>query len=467
MSVTKYLEIDSSFRDRNKNPNVAEFEIPISISGTKGRNDALDPVSLASPILHWKGNNLDLITSSGSVSITVSSTNENDKLSFINTGSKFNVSAPSGTLHKTKNYYSNLVATNTNSGLKRRIVCYEFIGTDSLGNEKAIITLRSGFGDGLSSGDVIQIDDPSDFTDLENSILFIPNGVEGSNRYVECILYNQTRNEYRNISNYDGITKTVKISGPVITGWETSDKFCLRKIPPCCYGVISSAEVSSIVLEETQSSSNNIYYHYFIRMTSGVTENEIRYISSYDGVTKTLNLTKPFTTGVPSGGDTYEILQFSYDNAYPFVYSGDLSATHEEECYEIELMNVVIPNKTLKNGYGDRVAYYPYCYVELVNVSGSSAGNRNIIYSNNPNSVKSLFRTVVYDTSNPANTNFVKLSGGGMSQSIKFKPNDTLKFSLKLHNGDLYIPDELDTVSPLEPNPCLQVSACFSIKKLR
>ena len=70
-------------------------------------------------------------------------------------------------------------------------------------------------------------------------------------------------------------------------------------------------------------------------------------------------------------------------------------------CYEISLLNLVLPNTTLVSGFGGRIAFYPYVYVELENVSASSGRNQGIIYSNNPNAIKALFRAAIKDVPNP------------------------------------------------------------------
>ena len=77
---------------------------------------------------------------------------------------------------------------------------------------------------------------------------------------------------------------------------------------------------------------------------------------------------------------------FSYDNEVPFTYTGSLVSQQEMVCYEVELLNLILPNRTLKSG--GRSAFYPFFYVELQNISSSSAGTKNIIYSNNPNSTR-------------------------------------------------------------------------------
>ena len=61
MSIKNYLEIDSTYRNRNKWPLAGEFEIPISQTGRKDRLYAVDPVSLEASIRDWTGNMLSLI----------------------------------------------------------------------------------------------------------------------------------------------------------------------------------------------------------------------------------------------------------------------------------------------------------------------------------------------------------------------------------------------------------------------
>ena len=135
-------------------------------------------------------------------------------------------------------------------------------------------------------------------------------------------------------------------------------------------------------------------------------------------------------------------------------------------CYQIELLNVILPNKILNCGLGSRIAYYPYVYIELTNISGSSSGMKNAIYSNNPNATRMVFRAPIYDVQNPNNSAFVNLDGDGMVQTLKFKPNDNLFFSVHLSNGELYRTLENETYGPLNPNPEIQISASFSFKRV-
>ena len=53
-----------------------------------------------------------------------------------------------------------------------------------------------------------------------------------------------------------------------------------------------------------------------------------------------------------------------------------------------------------------------------------------------------------------------------MRQTIKFKPNDSLRFSVYLPDGTLFLPVKQDTQSPYIPDPALQIDAVFSIRRL-
>jgi hypothetical protein len=135
-------------------------------------------------------------------------------------------------------------------------------------------------------------------------------------------------------------------------------------------------------------------------------------------------------------------------------------------CYEIELLNLILPNRELAVGRGGRIAFYPYVYVELRNVSSSGGAGPGSIYSNNPNSTKMLFRAAVDDTPTPLISPFIKIDGDGMVQTVKFKPNDNLRFSVRMPDGDVFAVTEPETFGPSRPNERIQISAMFSIKRL-
>ena len=192
----------------------------------------------------------------------------------------------------------------------------------------------------------------------------------------------------------------------------------------------------------------------------------MRRIVSYDGATLTATVTPPFSAIPADASDIIQILEFSYDNANPFNYTGSLVSQGQQVCYELELLNLILPNSTLSVGLGGRVIFYPYLYVELENVSGPSSGNNGIIYSNNPNAVRMLFRATVDDTTTPVISPFVKIDGDGMVQTVKFKPNDNLKFSVRIPDGTIFQTVASDHYSPVPPNELVQISALISIKRI-
>ena len=53
-----------------------------------------------------------------------------------------------------------------------------------------------------------------------------------------------------------------------------------------------------------------------------------------------------------------------------------------------------------------------------------------------------------------------------MVQTVKFKPNDSFSFGVYLPNGSLFTTIAQDSSSPQKPDPLVQVSALFSLKRL-
>jgi len=170
------------------------------------------------------------------------------------------------------------------------------------------------------------------------------------------------------------------------------------------------------------------------------------------------------STQLPNPGTVINIVNFANDNYNPLIYNGSVVSQNETVAYEINLVNLTLPNIVLTTG--SRAAFYPYLYVELSNVTASSSSSKNIIYSNNPNSTRALFLVPITDISDPIRSPFIKLDAGSMVQTVKFKPNDCLRFSVFLPNGQLYTTVMSDYYSPSEPNPFVQIDALFGIKRL-
>lgn len=263
---------------------------------------------------------------------------------------------------------------------------------------------------------------------------------------------------------YNGGTKTATLETP-IPGLAAGQPFRLRRsIPPVEQGVLAGGTLTTFTLPPTSSTIDNYYLGMYIWITSGAAAGNVRRITSYVGATKIGSVTVPFTAS-PAALDTYEILQFTRDNFCPLNYSGSLVSQQEMVCYEVECISLILPNTLLYSGVGGRIAFYPYVYLEFENLSAAGGHLKNIIYSNNPNATRVLFRCPIDDTQQPLNSTFVKIDSDGMKQTVKFKPNDNFFFRVTLPSGELF-KTRPDNFSPLPPDPSIQISACFAIRRI-
>lgn len=183
----------------------------------------------------------------------------------------------------------------------------------------------------------------------------------------------------------------------------------------------------------------------------------------YDGTTRVAKVTPPFDVA-PVAGCTFEIIQFSRDNYCPLNFVGFNTPNNTEVCYEITLLKLtlpILPTIPTYNRTGNRVQFNSYVYVEL---SSPTPTNLNMICSNNPNATKALFIVPAADIPWLGDSGFVHNDAELMTQTIKFKPGDELTFTVYLPNKQIlnFAPD--DTLSPLAPDPNRQVNAIFSIK---
>ena len=165
-------------------------------------------------------------------------------------------------------------------------------------------------------------------------------------------------------------------------------------------------------------------------------------------------------------GNWIQIMSFARDNEKSLNYTGSTTSQNQMVCYEIELISLILPNLPLDNTIGGLIAFYPYLYVELSNKTAPSGGTKGVLYSNNPHANRALFRVAIDDTPTPIISKFIKVDGDGAVQTVKFKPNDNLYIRVFLQNGQLFETKQRDTPPPMVPDPFVQISAEFSIKRL-
>lgn len=497
----RYIEVNSTYRNRSIWPYSSEFEIPISQTGLMSNNTALDPVCNAMPVFAWSSNNLII---GGGASISAPAIIENaNPLQYSSDTLTFVISTTSP-LQQLKNYYRGLILIDTSgaNNVYRRIFSYLYLGSYLvLGTPtyRAQITVNGQFSDNFAYGNGITISDPTDFSDPAVPVIFVPNGPIQENAFASYVLYNETINQYRPIKKYEGLTGLLILdtsgsatatssSGPIDGSWATTNNFSLRESPPEIPSLNTVNQTVVSISGSTMTSTfgapmsqvADYYKNYFIRFlpyVSGDTKyefnptpsNKTAYrVTSYtpnSPTDATFSVYPPFEP-VPEVNSAIELFPISYDNFNPFVYTGSLVSQQDMVCYSVRLSSLTVPNAVLYNGQGGRAALYPFLYVELSNVSASGAGLKNIIYSNNPNVTSVIFRVPVYDIQNPLTTPYVRVTGDMMPQVIKFKPNDNLFFKVTLPNGDIFDTILGESFSPAMPNLYNQITALFGFDRI-
>lgn len=473
MSNYRYLEIDSTYRDRTRFPNPAHFEVPISQSGRKNNADAVDPVSLAAPVNSWTSNNLS--TSTFPVFKLLATVEpKTTALSGLTDTQKFIINSTSR-LQQVDNYYSGLVVEDAAFFNRRKIKAYKFIGSFP-GYDRAEITVATPFPETFVPTNQIFIYDPTDLTNTSYPFIFVPYGRELLNSYVKYYMFNEDLNQYRKIDSYAVDTNTALLNttegGPIV-GWLPTHNYSLRQELPyypalsAANPLITAATTSTITCNINLSTIGSLL-NKFVRvlpviynyMLTNEADNQSRRITSYDSITNTISVFPPFDD-IPVVGRKIELLSFSYDNLNPFVYTGSLLSQQELVCYELDLLSLILPTEQLKVLNGGIITQYRYVYVELSNTC--SVGTRNVLYSNNPHSTRAQFKVPIFDIQDPPF--FIKI-GGGSTQTIKFKPNDTLLFSVTMSNGEVFETICEEQFSPFAPEPRIQITALFGMKRI-
>lgn len=441
--MIKYLDIDSTYRNRNQFPNPAQFNVVNSHPGNNvSLSTSLDPISNAAPLITYIPSNL---TFSGKIQITPTNTDNRMNVRF---NATLNVS-------KTTNYFRGLTLRGPDSyGGPVKIDTWDHLNSDE-NYDYFVVTFTPSFdSERYHYNNTIRVLCSTDFT---QGYVFIPSGTLSSQYYKKYYIYNETQNEHAQIISYDG--KFALASIDAHPAWSEDDTICLRQHLPLTYGNFQSGSTATIVILSASSNpSIGAYNGTFLRLKQ---TNTTVNIISYSGAptfeaTINTNLENP-----PYENEPYEIMNFTRDSYYPLIYTG----THiqQECCYEVQSINLLIPNVGVIEG--GVMAGYPYFYVELQNYTTANSGMYNMLYSNNPNSVKKLFRVPVTNIS-PARLNaYIKTDKSYMVETIKINPYNSFRFGIYLPDGKPLVLSIPDTKSPVPPNPYLQITALFSLKQ--
>jgi hypothetical protein len=272
--------------------------------------------------------------------------------------------------------------------------------------------------------------------------------------------YIQIGTEYRIITAYDPTTFTATVNTAFSVAPAPGTLYYLRGGIPMYSGALVGGNQNIVSLDAGASSINDAYKGQFIYFRTGANTGVTTLIIAYDGTTHFAILGKALPNAI-AVGDAYDILQYSRDNFSPMVYSGT-NTINQPVCYGIELLYLTVPNKVIKSGYGGTLNDYPYLYVYLYN-EGDRHSDK-VLYTNNIDAQGALFKVPL--GLNLRSETFFTLKDAKCLQTCKFRPNEAMRFRIVLPSGENIVFKDSDSYSPLAPNPLVQVSATFSIKRL-
>ena len=433
-----YIEINSTYRNREEYPFPAKFDVNVGNSGQKlTAISALDPIALSSPIRSFNADEFDSETGtmSGVPSAPIFS-------AFSSSISPVGAMVESGNDEQT-------IITSYNSFTRQAKVDPPFSSNWANGTGFSILNLTSG------------------------TNIFFPGGPSSEGTFVGQLLYNTTEDEYRNIVAYKDRILTVDSA---FSGTPEDDNYQIQSQRHTTTdnsglagtGTITSGDITATTITLNSSASNidDFYNGNFIRLIedtnrppSGPEVTAI--ITDYDGATRVATVEimdlSAFNTAAVL---RYYIFPFTKDN-YSFLNYVGFEA-NERSLYRISLNSLVLPNTLLDNPQGGRIVFYPFVYVVL---SNKSIGTSSLISSNNPNSSRAVFRVPITDVPDPIVSSFVKLEGK-MVNVFEFNPFEDLKFEVYLPDGTLFKTVSQDRPPPGLPNPIIQISCSIALEKI-
>lgn len=437
--MATFIEVDSTFRNRNVHANASNFVISTnSIIDTTAEN-ASDPIANSMPITSWYSNMFIRDTLS---SPTINGTTLSTGVGASMTSTRLFFTSAANQLRTEDDFYVGSVVRTPANGWGR-ITSYKY-----LGNDTAEITVDPPVD--VAGGVAITLTDASDVT---RNVLFVPEGEDIENYYVNYIIHNETRNEYRTITAYDATTHLITIDGDIST-WQNDDAYNIRKDPPAIVSSLGASNASSLTLE---TGLTNVVGS-FVRIqltTADTSSNSVRRITSYNSVTGAATVT-PALPSNPTGLD-YEFLPFSRDNLRSLTYPG--GKTGEDSYYSVTLLKIIIPNYILNNTGGGRVSDLPFVYV---NFSPLNRPYSNVITTNNFNGLTATFIASYENYDNTNDKAYVHFVGSNMTQRLKMRLHNDYIFRIFTSDNEvLSFANINERFSPNAPNSRLQIKALF------
>jgi hypothetical protein len=270
--------------------------------------------------------------------------------------------------------------------------------------------------------------------------------------------------QYGTIASYNDTTQTVVLTSNLnIATTVIGTNYIIRKNKPLLVGNISVINTAGSVFTITSTfgsvpNDNNSVYYMRVRK-SGTSSLDNRIVQVTISASNQITLNSPLFLQV---NDSIEIIGPGQNIISSLRYASGGAQSIQGGDYELELLWLSVPNQILDVGYGGTLDRYPYIYCSLY--TGITNTTQQVLYSNNPNTSKVLFKVPVNEYF--GDTSFITLKDSKAKQTIYFDPSQDLFFELTLPDGTVISFNEFDNMPPYPPNPFLQINLLVSMKKI-
>ena len=313
-----------------------------------------------------------------------------------------------------------------------------------------------------------------------------------TNYFAGCIL--EIGGIFVTIKLYRETTQVAEVEPPLPTAPPTGTLYTIRAQRPLHRGTVAASGAGTVTLDAGASSSAATYANAFVFLPGGNPPATYRWapISAYNPTTREATLGGGGI--VCAVGEIVEILAFTRDNVVPLVYtaqeptgaaagpSSSLSgagsgagngagagAGNRPPMFRLKLSDFILPNLPVGNGYHGRLSDYSHVYVAISNDQGATFSN--VLLSNSPFSSQALWKVPMSQFS--TNMPFLYFDGGDVEQVVRFKPDQNLRVTVWLPNGQvLAFKEESPTFFfpglhfPIDNNPFAQISLTVGITRV-
>ena len=312
------------------------------------------------------------------------------------------------------------------------------------------------------------------------------------NYFAGCIL--EVGGVFTTVVSYAADTQVAVVAPPLAAPPATGTLYTLRAQTPVYRGTVAGVTAAGVLtLDPGASSSSATYTNCYIFLPGSTPPRSYRWapITDYDPVLRQATVGGVGFGGFqPLPGDAVEVLAFTRDNVVPLVYtaqepvgqppqsslassaslaSSSSRASTKPPMFRLRLSDLILPNLPVSNGYHGRLADYSHVYVGLSNDQGATFSN--VMLSNNPYAGQALWKVPMSQFS--TNVPFLYFDGGDMEQVVRLKPDQNLRVTVWLPNGQvLAFQDQSPTFFfpghgfPIDNNPFAQISLTVGITRV-